>query len=347
MKYLFELLKRKKYVAVIVCIIIALIGAAIVYFPASDIIINGVPKLDELIWGNIPFIIFGIAIIYWGLFYIPSVSAFIQNKEDYVIEYLEDGVQIKYKHYRFVLKKESAIKMWTFQGKDADGNVVSRKLSSQIYSGLVYYFPRFSTSVLPEDAEILEKSDNIEKFEIFGLKEATKEEVQAYIKCKKFLSKWLPLSCLTVATILYVVLLCLEHSTYHVSETVNIILACGIFPTAMVGIFSLFKITSDNTDRKRIEYGKVYIGDCYVYDREIAHSSSGSSSTTHYYVRVKTDKNDYIDSWIDVSLKLFDDCKDNKDKQYKLIVIKYKDRTEYDVRFPDEMETNESEVIKY
>lgn len=337
MKYLVELLNRKKYKAVVACMIIGLIGAIIVYFPILNIILNGFPKTYETIFPTIASFIFGIAIIYCGMFYIPSVNAFIQNKEDYDIEYLEDGVQIKYKHYRFMLKYESTIGMSTFDGKDADGNIVSGRLSSQIYSGLVHYFPRFRFKVFPENADILER-DEIEKSVNFGLREATDEEVQAYIKCKHFLSEWIPFVSLTISTILLLGVAFLEGSTGM--ENIKIIIFCLMLPMAMLGIFSLFKVISEIGEEKRIKKSKIYIGDCYIYDRGIPYGGS-----EHYYVDVKTDTGDYIRKSARVSKKIFDDCEDKKDKKYRLIAIRYKNDTEYDVQLIEEMEMYEKEII--
>lgn len=150
MKYFMRLLKRKKYKAVLGCLAFAILGLLVICSQYNDYIQNGFKFIDTnmayndsswatiLTSSNLGIILLGILLIWTGLFYFPSISAYAQNKEDFDIKSDDEYIYIKYKKYELKLLKETFSTSNNLK-KDKNGKRIMPMDANRIYNYVMIF----------------------------------------------------------------------------------------------------------------------------------------------------------------------------------------------------------------
>lgn len=340
MKNLIDLFKRKKYKAV--AISMSFIVCAIIFW---------IPFIFELFTGFgldskylstiivLPFI--SIGLIWCGLSFYPSTCGYNLDKEDFEVKYVEGGVEVKYKQYRFILKNgQSSINY--FPSVDEDGNEVPRRLATQLSEAFGLYFKRFREHIVPEESKTVKNKSEKEVSKIPDTVKMTSEEKEKLIRKRK------PLGLFTL--IISFVLICVgifcfsyvDDNAKNMTELEIVLIGVVASITSFVtGVVYFIKSFKDLSYKWRVRNGEVYITDCYIYGKIIKWPRK-LRYLESYYLKVKTNSEIYVTDWIKTSKKLYKDSSEGK--RYKLIIIKYDYKTKFDVQ-PIEM--FEDSVINY
>lgn len=332
MKYLFDLLQKEKYKEVISFCAIGIVGILLVVNFLIQFKEFAIVTFNPLDGTNIWIPLLGIILIYIGFFYLPSVNGFVTNKEDYIIEELEENnaIHVRYQDYSFSLLKEGKLKRMAFYGEDEQGKKVSYLLACRIYAGLICHHYKTISDIKEGKNVVDHYIENINQEEKYGTREATIEEIEKYRKSKKFPSSRVTIFIIAIAVILHFIYGYLEKNSDYISDILQILFFITIVPCEIIGLSMGIISIHTNQYQRYIKFGKVYIGDCYIIERK------KRKSRYHYIycAKVKNVLKGYESHWIDID----DDIYYSQDEKYKIIIIKYKNKTKLDVRREQDFE---------
>lgn len=341
MKNLIDLFKRKKYKAVAISMSFIVI-AILCCLPIILVSLTEI-NIGHRLYINLCFLpLLSIPLIWCGLSFYPSTCGYNLDKEDFEVKYVEGGVEVKYKQYRFILKNGQDTQSY-LPSVDEDGNEVPRRLAIQLSDAIRVYFKRFNEYVIPpEETKTVKNKSEKEISKIPDAIKMTSEEKEKYIKKRKLLGIFtliisFVLICVGIFCFSYV-----DDNAQNMSNLEKILVGGVVFVASfIIGVVYLVKSFKDLSYKWRIRNGEVYITDCYIYGKT-ERWIRRHRYLTSYYLKVKTNPEIYVTDWIKTSKKLYKDS--SEDKKYKLIIIKYDYKTKFDVQ-PIEM--FEDSVINY
>ena len=322
MKYYKNLIIKKKFGKLLGCFIVALVGFICFYFNCIDVIINNI-KFSDIstyvvinngiigIFGitNIGLSILGIFIIYIGLVFMPRNMPESQDDSDYEIESDEYYINIKFKNNEFHVKKENFSPTDLFF-RDKNKKFVSMTRGYQIYNYIMYKYKDMTEKKINKD-NIISKSDVVNKFN--NVKELSLEEKENYITRKNIKNKprifFVILSIILFLNLIFWVTAIIGAIMKPIDYTIYNWL-CYIFMSVLS--FYLWrksnKAINKNKDLiKKIINGKMYLVECYVYDKKLDKTQDTNGKIReNYYIKI-TDNHYVVDSWIEIPKSCYRD----------------------------------------
>lgn len=150
--------------------------------------------------------------------------------------------------------------------------------------------------------------------EFYGVREATCEEIDNYIKSIKFLkfNKWFYIS-LAIFWLITVI----QSIVQSFDDGFNLNVCFMGFIIILMSITLLFEgleFATLNFNSSLIKKSKVYVANCYSYSYKLR-SIYGTRSKNLIYIKVRDRKDHYIDEWI------YDHC--GGSENYILYIFKY------------------------
>lgn len=307
MKYYMNLIKNKKYVALIIMLIIALLGVGIIYFSATVGEEEGIFLATNL---GAKFI--GICFIYWGLIYLPSHSPVAQDDSEYEVESRGEEIYIRYKDYEYLFNKKD-FKKSNLMLKEKNGKRISWRRAGIIYSYVIGKHKELLEKEIDKSKVITEK-EIPEKFK--GIKLLTEVEKQEYIKRRSLKNRHLIPSFIMSMSFFGIGIMAFLGGFLQIIERikaeetgekiVEIIALAMIILFTCLAMISIGVVLYQYSGRQKklvekIKKGKMYTAYCYSYDKkEESHADSEGYTTLYYYIKV-TDDEHYIDKWFEVS----------------------------------------------
>lgn len=314
MKYYKNIIKRKKYGVLILCLILFVLGGLIFFYNFIDVLIKNIDWSTLSSYAvynngfigiigstNIGMTIIGIFIMYIGIIWLPMNTPYAQDDSDYNIKSEGDYIHIIFKKNEFIIKKE------TFQPtdlffKDKNGRFVSMTRGYQIYNYVMSKYSNMAERGVNKSKTIL-KSEVVNKFS--NVKKMSNEEKVNFIEQQKLKNK--PRYFFVVTSIL----LWTNFSFWLLGLlgfiiTFDFVISDIIVATIMIIISYILGIKSNQTIFKnkklikRIMNEDMYIIECEVYDKKNNQTQDSNGRVyDNYYIKI-TDGNYIVDQWIKI-----------------------------------------------
>lgn len=314
MKYYKNLIKRKKYGVLILCLIFFLLGAFTFFHSFLDVIIRNINWSDLSSYEiynngiagiigstNIGLSLIGIFVMYIGIIWMPVNSPYAQDDSDYDIKSEGEYIHITFKNNEFLVKKE------TFQPtdlffKDKNKHFVSMTRGYKIYNYIIANYKKLTERELDESKTIL-KSEVVDRFS--NVKKMSHEEKIDFINKHKIKNK--PRLFFVITSVLLWInfifwLLALvgwiRNSDFINPEIITIIIIMII--SFILGKKSNVAIFKNKKLIKRILNEDMYIVECEIYDKKYNHGQDQDGTIYDiYYIKI-TDGNYIVDEWIEI-----------------------------------------------
>lgn len=322
MKYFKNLIKRKKYGAIITSIVVSLMGIAIIYLNSVQVIIEGIKESDLpanvvinngfiglLGTTNLGLVLIGALMIYIGLIFTPKNAIGSQDDSDYIIESREDMIYIKYKDREFLVKKE------TFEPTDLFFKDKNKKFVSMATGYQVYNYVKSRHNDLTEkeidDNKVISADEIYKKFSDVHM--MTFEDKNRYLSYKKTKNKIRPFFVvLTIFFAFFTVDMVLGAISYLFFEEFTkeniiyvIIAIILVFISLLCTKKSYAASMKNKKTTKEIMNRNIYYVNCYSYDKKIDQSSDANGNVdVKYYIKV-TDHNYILNQWLQVSKEIY------------------------------------------
>lgn len=326
MKYYKNLIKRKRYGVIIASILVALLGLFVTYKSIAQVISEGIKMtglspnmvISSGIAGligktNIGMMLMGLFVTYIGIVYIPVNSPASQEPSDYTVKSVNDeNIYIKFKDNEYLIKKETFAPTDLFF-KDKNGKFVSVTRGYQIYNYVKSNYSSLLEKPINKD-KIIKNDEIISKFQ--NIKLMSDEDKKIYINHKQLKNKKKTSSF--CASIFFV-----GMSLYMLLGTILILISEMQIqmPALVLSIIFLLigkTLYKDSIKDKelinKIMNGKMYIADCYSYDKKVRKHSEGED----YFIKVTDNNGNFIDKWFEIQKDVYTK---NETVKAKLIIL--------------------------
>lgn len=314
MKYYKNLIKRKKYGDLAVCLILFALGVFTFFYSFLDVIIRNIDWSDLSSYAiynngivgilgstNIGMSLLGIFIMYIGIVWIPVNSPYAQDDSDYNIKSEGEYIHIRFKRNEFLVKKE------TFQPtdlffKDINKHFVSMTRGYQIYNYVMAKYKELTEKEV-DNSKIILKSEVVNRFS--NVRKMSNEEKISFINQQKIKNKlrlfFIITSMLLWANFifwLFGLLAFMITSNFVISDIIVTVIM--IIVSFILGKKSNVAIFKNKNLIKRILNEDMYIVECKVYDKK--HNQTQDTDGTvfdNYYIKI-TDGNYIVGQWIKI-----------------------------------------------
>lgn len=331
MKYYKNLIERKKYLVLVLCICTALLGVFVCYLSMKDVFDRGLALsktwylndgygiISVIAASNVGMILCGLLIIYIGICYLPVTSPFSQDEIDYDIKSDGDNIYIRFQSNEFIVKMEDFGPTKLFF-RDKNKKFVTVTRGYQIYNYVVYYFKNILEKNIDSDSAIL-KSEVVDKFK--NVKVMTKEEKISFIESED-LHNNIKIGYVFASIILwlgfvfwiYIFITMLKSSSINVMAVVLTLVL--IWTSFVLGRKSNRKISQEKKLASKIMNSEMYIVNASIFDKKNEKVSDGDFGSVHnFYIKV-TDGKFIVNQWFKVPKEVY-----NKDKVKIYIFDKY------------------------
>lgn len=314
MKYYKNLIKRKKYGILTICLITFLLGAFTFFFNFLDVIIKNINSSDLSSYAiysngiigliastNIGLSLIGIFIMYIGIVWMPVNCPYAQDDSDYNIKSEGEYIHILFKNNEFLVKKE------TFQPtdlffKDKNKHFVSMTRGYQIYNYIMANYKKITEREL-EKSKIILKSEVVNRFA--NVRRMSNEEKISFIKTNGIKNRprlfFVITSVLLWANFIFWIVGLLSFiitSHFIISDIIMSLII--IIISFVLGKKSNIAIFKNKHLIKRILNEDMYIVECKIYDKK-HNQTQNVAGTIHdnYYIKI-TDGNYIVDQWIKI-----------------------------------------------
>jgi len=309
MKYYINLIKRKKFGILAFCIFLALLGIFLILINYMEFLSEGLQFTDNsaiatttgsslliilLSQTNLGMLAIGIFNIYIALVHLPHITADAQDDSDYIVESRDRKVYVKFKNNEFLLNKET-LSPTHFFFKDKNNKFVSVTRGYQIYNYIKAKYNSLTEREV-DDNRVINQEDIRTKFD--GIKVMSKEDKLKYISYNKIKNSYKPLSFI-LALFFFICTGFWLLGCLLVPE--NIISEIALFLICFIVGFSIFRYSGrSKTLYNKIMRNKMYMADCYSYDKKIDTCDEG----TFYYIKVANNEY-YLNNWFEISEKIY------------------------------------------
>lgn len=311
MKYFGNLIKRKKFGYLLFCIGFTILGILMFYINIKDTFNSGInPNTDlssKVVYNdiittilsssNLGLAIIGLICACTGIFYFPRINPDAATDSDYTVIDNGNNIYIKYKNYEFDIPKNRFHDDKSFY-RDRNNKRVPYTTRFEIYR---YVYRNYKKEIENyKEANEIPVNDIINDF--YGMRLATKEEIDNYIKekgTKPFKASNKPLG---------VILLIIGFLLFSVSTGFNdeeIVLFIIIFAISIIlfimGIKKLITPKAKDNLYEKVINGKVYVADAYVYDK----GNNIQSGRRYRLVKIWDKHNHHLDKWFEISVGVY------------------------------------------